>query len=764
MSDFKPTGSQQPPKSANGQASMCYSPVDETLYFFVPSNAGGIEVWAWTGSGWRPYADGIFQETYSGRPLAAFGDGDVHVFRTTEHGIRLARLAALDDEVTLEAPGLDARSSHGLAGFNPTTDRFLVCCPLRDDSKTYAFDGESLELICEGPYLMSGCWDEANQRLVGVDVSGRGYYLGAGGWQSFELGLGSNGSDIAYDPTRERVVALLAESDDEMQLYGANPDDRAEPLGPRMRPYIASAALGVDPGRNQVLSVGGQDFRKQGGWSDETWVSTNGDDFVSTQSGSDLAIGRYNTPVHMGDSLLVVNHSTLEVNKAVADGWETIVEPIDHQQIDGGYARLDDRMINFCASPVAVFMLDADGALWRAQPGGTWNQIEGPGEGPDARYARRLAMAFDPTSNRLVVFGGVENNDTWVHDTQQWRKLDDPVRPAAGIASAAATPSGLYLLAGKDLWVLDDDAWRCVGSDDSVWVRGLLYDRRLDALFTFDGGHPNAHMYTWTASGWEQIATLPERVMVRDTMSGVGAEAGLDSEHRRFHLLHDEMNYTLDIDALDLDGATRPTGEVPPAEATTEAPDEHLATTLAIETTGKYVTLGELNVDVVVPDGWKLLALLPSHPSVPQLEGYSGVAVMMVENYWESDEFEPWRLGGGGIECRLLQGDAPSLALASFDAPEGHLELAEYRPQTELSPDVLDEYHTTRGEAPLNRTKLGGLPSFIQGDPLEFDNERGLAYLGQLAADVYDCEFGDVGSVYMFIGPNGATDAVMQSH
>jgi hypothetical protein len=39
-----------------------------------------------------------------------------------------------------------------------------------------------------------------------------------------------------------------------------------------------------------------------------------------------------------------------------------------------------------------------------------------------------------------------------------------------------------------------------------------------------------------------------------------------------------------------------------------------------------------------------------------------------------------------------------------------------------------------------------------------------MAYLGQLAADVYDCEFGDVGSVYLFINAEGATDAVMQSH
>ena len=502
MVEFQPTREEQPPKSANGHASLCYSPDDETLYLFVPSPRGGIEAWAWMGSAWRQHASGIFGDTYAGRPLAAFGDGDVHIFRATDGAFRVARLSQLDAEQTYEVPGLAQGHAHGFAGFNPTTGRFLVCSPTHGDSTTFAFDGQSFELVCEGPHLMSGCWDNANQRLVGTDVSGRTYYLGAGGWQSIELGLGSNGSDIAYDPTREGIVALLPESDEVMRLVGAREGGSGEPLGPRMKPYISSAALGVDPGRNQVLSVGGQDFRKQGDWSDETWVSTGGDDFVSIKKGGDLTMARYTTPVHMGDSLLAVNHSTFEVSKATQTGWETAIAQMPEQRRRENYERFDDRMVNFGASPVAVFMLDAQGAVWRAQPGGPWQQVAGPGEGPDSRYSRRVAMSFDPTSRRLVVFGGLENNDTWVHDTQSWRKLQDSIRPRAGIASMAATPGGLYLLAGTDLWVLADDAWRCVGSDDSIRARGLLYDRPNDALFTFDSEHPASRMYTWTANGW----------------------------------------------------------------------------------------------------------------------------------------------------------------------------------------------------------------------------------------------------------------------
>jgi hypothetical protein len=108
MQTFQPARSPRPPSSANGQASMCYSPVDETLFLVIPSEPrGGLEVWSWIGSNWVQKASGIFEDTYSGRPLVAFGRGDVHIFRATPGAFRAVQLSALDEVTSLAADGLE---------------------------------------------------------------------------------------------------------------------------------------------------------------------------------------------------------------------------------------------------------------------------------------------------------------------------------------------------------------------------------------------------------------------------------------------------------------------------------------------------------------------------------------------------------------------------------------------------------------------------------------------------------------------------------
>ncbi len=68
----------------------------------------------------------------------------------------------------------------------------------------------------------------------------------------------------------------------------------------------------------------------------------------------------------------------------------------------------------------------------------------------------------------------------------------------------------------------------------------------------------------------------------------------------------------------------------------------------------------------------------------------------------------------------------------------------------ETEPDI------DSGDESRFATKTGGYPGFLQEKlhPLCTSCGSELAFRAQLAADVFDCYFGDAGSVFVFICPS----------
>ena len=91
---------------------------------------------------------------------------------------------------------------------------------------------------------------------------------------------------------------------------------------------------------------------------------------------------------------------------------------------------------------------------------------------------------------------------------------------------------------------------------------------------------------------------------------------------------------------------------------------------------------------------------------------------------------------------------------------------ARFEPFPELAPHLQEQYNSPGGGADemAGATKVGGYPSYIQGEPMELHDRPQLSFLGQLCADIFDCLFGDAGSAYLYIGEDGETAAVVQSH
>jgi len=155
-----------------------------------------------------------------------------------------------------------------------------------------------------------------------------------------------------------------------------------------------------------------------------------------------------------------------------------------------------------------------------------WKQLS-PAHSPAARtYA---AMAYDPVSQKIVLFGGVGFNgfldDTWAFDGRDWRPLKTNGSPGGRAAANMAfdKPSGKLVLFGGVNGELLQDTWLFDGAT-STWTQAapvhvptaaagpLLFSQPKTGQALMFGGFnvmlkiPNLNdTYRWTGSDWEKL-------------------------------------------------------------------------------------------------------------------------------------------------------------------------------------------------------------------------------------------------------------------
>jgi hypothetical protein len=101
-----------------------------------------------------------------------------------------------------------------------------------------------------------------------------------------------------------------------------------------------------------------------------------------------------------------------------------------------------------------------------------WRMVDVPQ--PPARSG--AAMAFDPASGRVILFGGIGDqvrtqlNDTWAWDGRAWSKLSPQHSPSPRQEAALtsfASKRGILLVGGNERTGFTHDMWLWNGSD---WV------------------------------------------------------------------------------------------------------------------------------------------------------------------------------------------------------------------------------------------------------------------------------------------------------
>ena len=190
---------------------------------------------------------------------------------------------------------------------------------------------------------------------------------------------------------------------------------------------------------------------------------------------------------------------------------------------------------------------------WAYDPAtNTWTDLNPAGPVPPAREASD--MVYDPSSGRLIMFGGLSGtgdllNDTWAYDpvASTWTNLNPagtlpPARCLHSMAydpgthrvllfggwSASADPSGVV----GDMWAYDPAAntWTEIspaGTVPSPRYSSLVYDSSNGLMILSGGGHEETWAYDPAANTWTEfspVGTVPsvrlQQSMVFDPSAG----------------------------------------------------------------------------------------------------------------------------------------------------------------------------------------------------------------------------------------------------
>ncbi|MGH2589120.1 MAG: PKD domain-containing protein, partial [Dehalococcoidia bacterium] len=166
--------------------------------------------------------------------------------------------------------------------------------------------------------------------------------------------------------------------------------------------------------------------------------------------------------------------------------------------------------------------------------GSTWTQ-QSPANAPSSRYG--ASIAYHPSSQRLILFGGVDCNgpdcvdssDTWAWDGSTWTQLFPQTSPAERSDASLvydADRSVLVLFGGQDTggailndtWIWNGTNWVEQGPATSPTARfgaGMAFDVARGVTVLFGGSDSSASnlgdTWTWDGSTWtlQNPATSP---------------------------------------------------------------------------------------------------------------------------------------------------------------------------------------------------------------------------------------------------------------
>lgn len=719
----------------------------------------GIEAWCWSADRFALLTDDLFEGLDVAWPHGWFDPaaGEFLVGAAGAGGLVATSLSRPGQHELIPFGELDAGWFGPVVAFDATRGELFALCTTSGGHELRVWRGGQIVTLGPTPDLTSITFDPGHQRLVGESLHGTHVLESSGTWLRLGSPRGWLASQCAWHPGRQKLVRLEFDPArrDTMRLscLDAHGWRVAEPQVrlPAVRPRASLATLGNE----DLLAHGGA--RGPEGLLDEgteSFLSVVGRDFEPSLQASQLRLGRLYTMVHSVDApLAVVDQSALKLSTLTEAGWQSTPLRASPAGLGGPH---DDRRTTFTSAPRGVvYELDDDGGLWRASPGGLLEQVAPAERGPGPRCTGHTSLAHDVVRSLLVLFGGSERNDTWLFDetTGTWRELLSAPRPPHGPGALCSTPAGVYLFVQHELWRLDDEQWRCVGHDPDWMSWMLLCDPKRRALWSAADGR----VVVWRRGKFRDVARLPDEVTIHPYPFDRRHLIGLDPLHDRLVTWDPTGARVLPLSSL----GEAATGQLPvrPRQPPTRRRSRPPRGALRAAARFKPLegTSPAMRVPGVrVPPGYRLLAVIPTHPRIlPLPEGVAGLAVMVPESSFEAYE-----------HTRVVQLTRGAPVGVWLRGPQG-LRPCEWIEHQEIDPKWQEELDTLPGHQfdHAFSTKVGGFGRFVQEDPAPrcAKCKTPMRFALQLGCEVF--MVGDMGETYAFFCLRGCgASAVLQTH
>lgn len=369
----------------------------------------------------------------------------------------------------------------------------------------------SLGIISRG----SLTWDPVHQQVIYLGEDGYSW-LHSDGWR-FGQSVYSRYPLLTWDRARSQAVALFGVDGFEQtwtSLWDGDAGSHWETLTPMIHPPgFLSGAIAWDPARQRVVAVVPRSQNTNpGGDPAETW-EWDGLAWARVTSTLEPAVGSEFSMAYDESRNRMVLSGGLDL---WGDVWERV--GTQWQRVHEAPRGPDTLVFDERRNRMVTF-----GGASHTPDGGTtvctndtWEWIashwerQQPSVSPPARCG--AALAWDPVSERVVLFGGLSSGgtalrDMWSWDGAGWTQLTPPaLPPARGFASMTFDPmrQRLVLLGGtdgaerSDLWEFDGVTWHLVAGPPVFGRVSMAWDSSRAQLLVVDDGA------TWTRAdgGW----------------------------------------------------------------------------------------------------------------------------------------------------------------------------------------------------------------------------------------------------------------------
>lgn len=442
----------------------------------------------------------------------------------------------------------DGSAFRALSAFGPTGDVLATC----SDSSRGVVVGVTRQTELDGP-------------LVTWEMNGDDWHLIAGGELAYRLGFA-----IAFDEVRGKTVLFGGSSDgvrlNETWTWDGSAWSLVANDGPSPRTDLAMA---YDRKRGVVVLYGGN---TADGYSDETWewngvswslVSTGGPGqrvrhamAFDASRGTTIAVGGYSSERNVLDTwewdgsqwselpcdlpypmqglslaydenrqVLVATGPDVPTPTANARIWECDGQqwverfglPLGRYGSSIAYDAARQEVVQFGGPVGARFLSGTETWTWNGEQ---WRLAATTG--PSTRSF--AAMAFDPTSTQVLLFGGTgtggPNGQTWLWNGSSWTEAQVVGPGARYDASMAFDPrSNTIMLYGgssssvldlTDTWSWDGQAWTKLDHNGPfVYSHGLAFDNSRERMVLHGresaGGGVVSKTFVWEAGHWIPI-------------------------------------------------------------------------------------------------------------------------------------------------------------------------------------------------------------------------------------------------------------------